>query len=368
MSDSDSYLSYPSDEDMPCCPFELDPMSSESSDENPDNVDTMKTLIISDVKGRSAVCGAHFGNTDKSYLEKLQSRKEDECVFFPLKLKEYLSNNHACIIDGLKGLKYDQPFMYLGRSLVVSLNVDNDRIKIPKQLICDVIIFTHSKPVTVLSFVRMDDKPEKYVLYNSLLARHITTIMRKSLQDNISVINGVVEEHAELKTRIEEIAKRATSFCIAESKEMNRPRSRAAATSILQAVAECKAVSLLETESGKDVPAYTLSKLEFVEMIELIDDVAVPHQKSITVQNNRLALESACRLSRLSKIRILVPGLTEQQRTNLRKHYPKLDIGPTKDGYDTASEANPPLVFDRDSLSREVNLSVSGKESLHPSI
>ncbi|XP_046575575.1 uncharacterized protein LOC124283629 isoform X2 [Haliotis rubra] len=355
MSDSDSYLSYPSDEeDMPCCPFDLDPMSSESSDESPDNV-SIKVL-----KGQA---DAHFENPDTSYLEKLQSRQEDDCVFFPLKLEIYLSDNHQCIIDGLKGLGYDQSFVYIGRSLVVSLNVDNDRIKVPKQLICDTIIFAHNRPVTVLSFVRTNDKPEKYALYNSLLSRHITKIMRTSLHENISVISGVVEEQGEIKKRIEEFEDRATLFSIAGPHQMNESRSRAAATSILQAAAECKAASLIDMGSEKEGAVYMLSKLEFEEMVDVINDAGVLSQNSITFQNILVALESLCRLSKVCAIRVhfqeLTEYMSEDQHTVLRKHYPNLDIGPRMQGYGTVLESSLPVASDKDSLNSEGSVSVS---------
>ncbi|XP_046575577.1 uncharacterized protein LOC124283631 isoform X2 [Haliotis rubra] len=331
MSDSDSYLSYPSDEeDMPCCPFDLDPMSSESSDESPGDVS------FKDLKGQA---DAHFENPDTSYLDKLQSRQRGACVFFPLKLTNYLSDNHQCIIDGLEDLGYDQSFVYIGRSLVVSLNVDNDRIKVPKQLICDTIIFAHNRPVTVLSFVRTNDKPEKYALYNSLLSRHITKIMRTSLQENISVISGVVEEQGEIKKRIEEFEDRATLFSIAGSHEMNASRSRAAAKSILQTAAECKAASLIDTGPEKEGTVRTLSELEFKQMIDVIDDAGVCYQPSITFQNNRVALES----------------------TVLRKHYPKLDIGPV-------IVSSLPVAGDKDSLNSERSVSVSASVSDSESI
>ncbi|XP_067675931.1 uncharacterized protein [Haliotis asinina] len=362
MSDSDSYLSYPSDEeDMPCCPFHLDPMSSESSDESFDGFDTCKTVSIKASEWQS---GAHLGNTDTNYLEKLQSRQKDDCVFFPPKLKASLSENHRCIIDGLKGLGYEQAFVYIGRSVVVSLNVDNDRIKVPKQLICDAIIFAHNRPVTVLSFVRTNDKPEKYALYNSLLSRHLTKIMRASLQENISVINGVVEEQGEIKKRIDEFQDKATLFSIAGSHEMNASRSRAAATSILQAAAECKAVSLINIGSGKEGAEYKLNKLEFEEMVDVIEDADVRSQISITFQNNVVALESLCRLSRVCEIRVHFQEHTEFMSENehsiLRKHYPKLDMEPRMQNYSTVPVPNLPVASDKDLLNSEGSLSVLG--------
>ncbi|XP_046575572.1 uncharacterized protein LOC124283628 isoform X2 [Haliotis rubra] len=333
--ESDSSLSSLSDADITYSPCELEYMSSTSDDvdgcsgmhgQEP-KYTFLKVKETSEVKQLYGSFNLDAIKELETYFNGLK-RTDGKIRFFPKSMEQFVANQHPKILEQLKSLDFKDVFVYLGSTFAVTLNIHNERIKIPRRLICDALVFSSNEAVLVLSFVKhQTDMARRLDMYNNFVARGVTEALRTFLND-ISVVRGVIEEGTNLSSCLPEMEKQ-TMFFHPSSISMDQDKRDAAVKAILKSVAVTQAAIVYTPSaygaSGKGSCFLNLSEFEFLS--EFIDMKSTTSMHTAKGQKDILALEIASRISRRGKTAIHVQhtGHNEALEAHRNKH-PNLDV------------------------------------------
>ncbi|XP_067655371.1 ankyrin repeat domain-containing protein 50-like [Haliotis asinina] len=112
---------------------------------------------------------------------------------FPTGARRHLSSVYPEISERLTELLQDDNAVILAGSCVRSM-AGRKHVRVPKNVICDVCVFSIAHPVMILTFTTTATKPEKAVGYNSDLARSVIRTVVDEMHLDFSVVHGVVDE------------------------------------------------------------------------------------------------------------------------------------------------------------------------------
>ncbi|XP_067675533.1 uncharacterized protein [Haliotis asinina] len=336
--ESDSSLSSLPEVDITSSPCDVEVMSSSSDDiddctdiqEQKPKYTFLKVKETSEVRQMQDSFNLDAFKELDTYFIGL-TRTGAKMRLFPQSMEQFVSKQHPKILEQLKSLDLKDVFVYLGSTFVVTLNIHNERIKIPRKLICDALVFSSNKAVLVLSFVsRQTDITSRLDMYNNFVARGVTEALRTFLSD-ISVVRGVIEEGSNLNSRLPELEKQ-TMFFHPSSIFMDQDKRDAAVIGILKSVAVSQAAIVYTPsangDSGKGLCFLKISEFEFLS--EFIDMKSNAVMHTANGQKDIMALEIASRISRRGKtaVHVLHTGYEESLKAHRDKH-PDLDVFPT---------------------------------------
>lgn len=113
---------------------------------------------------------------------------------YPGIMHRWLKENHPDILQRLHHFVKDKNhFTFCAPSVLQSL--DNRRAhSLPKNMICDVCIFTEHQPTFVLTFRTKEGVEDMVGSLNAKLSRYIATEIRRVTSRNFSTVYGVVDK------------------------------------------------------------------------------------------------------------------------------------------------------------------------------
>ncbi|XP_046569236.1 uncharacterized protein LOC124277563 [Haliotis rubra] len=178
-SDSDPELDY-SDEEIRCS-FTRSPTISDEDGEDTHILATSNFGLSYDER--------------KELLNTNFTQQKRDLRLYPGNMHNWLKDNHPDIFQRLQHfLKDKNHFAFCAPSVSQSLNSRRAPI-LPKNMICDVCIFTEHQPTFVLTFRTREDIQDKVGGLNAELNRYIVAEIRRGTSTNFSSVYGVVNKH-----------------------------------------------------------------------------------------------------------------------------------------------------------------------------
>ncbi|XP_048246707.1 uncharacterized protein LOC124112462 isoform X3 [Haliotis rufescens] len=166
-----------------------------------------------------------------------EARQPFFCIF-PAVIEGILTTEYAHIVQRLRELPgRDRTVIISAGSLLKMVNPSWEG-RVPASVLCDVCVFSPTRPVLVLTFTAMDGDNQKHIQYNTMLARLIIQHVKEDTKFDFNVVHETVdnivcqEKHGFL-TRIDQCENSAKSICFPAELHMDHDKCTAIIQSFL---------------------------------------------------------------------------------------------------------------------------------------
>ncbi|XP_048237977.1 uncharacterized protein LOC124140535 isoform X4 [Haliotis rufescens] len=156
-------------------------------------------------------------------------------------------------VKGIFSPKSCESLIYFGVSLMATVGASLKSIRLDN-IICDLIVFSPSRIPLVLTIVR-DEMTKQDKVYNNLVTRTVTSIVREHSTPNFVASHGVLEERQSnlMERRLEEFEADAKMFAIPDSLYMDTKKYEAVIGSFLNSVGTFRFTEEVHHDQGKEV-------------------------------------------------------------------------------------------------------------------
>ncbi|XP_048246851.1 uncharacterized protein LOC124123178 [Haliotis rufescens] len=179
--------------------------------------------------------------TDQRKIVRILSDESGQSFFgiFPAVIEGKLTTKYAHIVQRLRELPdRDRTVIISAGSLLKIVDPSWER-RVPASLLCDVCVFSTTRPVLVLTFTARDGINMKTIQYNTQLARLIVRHVKEDTKFDFNVVHAAVDNFECQKkysflARINQRENAAECICFPADLHMNRDKCTAIIKSFLK--------------------------------------------------------------------------------------------------------------------------------------
>ncbi|XP_048246850.1 uncharacterized protein LOC125377440 [Haliotis rufescens] len=179
--------------------------------------------------------------TDQMKIARILSDESGQPFFgiFPDVIEGFLTTKYAHIVQRLRELPDRDRTVTISASSLLKIVDRSWEGRVPASLLCDVCVFSPTRPVLVLTFTAMDGVNQKSIQYNTQLARLIVRHVKEDTKFDFNVVNAAVDnfvcqEKQSFLARIDQRENAAECICFPADLHMNRDKCTAIIKSFLK--------------------------------------------------------------------------------------------------------------------------------------
>ncbi|XP_071084616.1 uncharacterized protein [Haliotis cracherodii] len=179
--------------------------------------------------------------TDQRKIVRILSDESGQPFFgiFPAVIEGILTTKYAHIVQRLRELPDRDRTVIISAGSLLKIVDPFWEGRVPVSLLCDVCVFSPTRPVLVLTFTARDGVNQKSIQYNTQLARLIVRHVKEDTKFDFNVVhaaldNFVCQKKQSFLTRIDQRENAAECICFPADLHMNRDKCTAIIKSFLK--------------------------------------------------------------------------------------------------------------------------------------
>ncbi|XP_048247052.1 uncharacterized protein LOC124118086 [Haliotis rufescens] len=169
--------------------------------------------------------------TDQRKIVRILSDESGQSFFgiFPAVIEGILTTKYAHIVQRLRELPDRGRTVIISAGSLLKIVDPSWEGRVPASLLCDVCVFSPTRPVLLLTFTARDGVNQKVIQYNTQLARLIVRHVKEDTKFDFNVVhaavdNFVCQEKQSFLTRIDQREHAAERICFPADLHMNRDK------------------------------------------------------------------------------------------------------------------------------------------------
>ncbi|XP_071084615.1 uncharacterized protein [Haliotis cracherodii] len=179
--------------------------------------------------------------TDQRKIVRILSDESGQSFFgiFPAVTEGILTTKYAHIVQRLRELPDRDRTVIISAGSLLKIVDPSWEGRVPASLLCDVCVFSPTRPVLVLTFTARDGLNQKNIQYNTQLARLIVRHVKEDTKFDFNVVHATVDNFVCQKkqsflARIDQRENAAECICFPADLYMNRDKCTAIIKSFLK--------------------------------------------------------------------------------------------------------------------------------------